>query len=217
MTTATPTTSTTQCAGCGAKIPTTVSICPYCVTPQQNVAAQAADKANPVVERLTRMKEKPEYELGLAYRPMEGPHCREAIARGRRGMVLGAIGLIIAGGALARADDWRLVTIAQLVAGLGLVAVGLTFGLRALATRKRTLSKPLLIRPARVGERRSETEIRGADGITVYYFQLQFDDGSEGEFAYPGRGASDEPLATGATGVAYTRGPELLSFKRIRV
>ena len=39
-----------------------------------------------------------------------------------------------------------------------LVAVGIAFGSRALRVRKRAMSMPLLIRPARVADRRSETQ-----------------------------------------------------------
>ena len=39
----------------------------------------------------------------------------------------------------------------------------------------------------------------------------------EGEFRFPGRGVSYEPMAVGATGLAYTRGTDLLAFKVLRV
>lgn len=213
----TSTQTTTLCPGCGAKIPTTVSICPYCVTPQKSAVAKVGEEANPVVERLRRMKEKPEYELGLAYKPMEGPQLRAALASGRRGLALVMSGAVLALPALGRISDGRPITIVQLVAGAALVGIGLFRGVRALTLRRQMLAKPLLVRPARVADRRSETEIHGATGLTTYYFELEFDDGSQGEFFYPGRGASEEPLTNGVTGVAYTRGPELLAFKRIRV
>ena len=66
-------------------------------------------------------------------------------------------------------------------------------------------------------DRRSETEIRGWSGSTCYYFEIEFEGGISGEFAYPGRGASEEPYVNNLPGVAYTRGETLLAFKHIRV
>ena len=57
---------------------------------------------------------------------------------------------------------------------------------------------------------------RGVDS-TTYVFDLEFEDGSEGDFSYPGRGAAHDPMTRGTTGVAYTRRDHLLAFKQIRV
>ena len=88
---------------------------------------------------------------------------------------------------------------------------------RSAAARRSIVARPLLKRPARVADRRSETTIRGSRGDTTYFFDLEFEDGSRAEFRFPGRGAADNPLTNGVTGIAYTRGVELVAFKRIRV
>ena len=46
-------------------------------------------------------------------------------------------------------------------------------------------------------------------------FMLRFDDGSEGEFRRPGLGTAYEPMANGTSGIAYTRGPDLVDFRRL--
>lgn len=63
--------------------------------------------------------------------------------------------------------------------------------------------------------RRSETRERRGPGATVYYFTLHFDDGSEGEFQWPGQGTLYEPMPNGTTGIAYTRGDRLIEFKKL--
>jgi len=87
------------------------------------------------------------------------------------------------------------------------------------ATRARSSAgggKPLLVRPAIVAERRSETNLEGHWGArTVYFFTLRFDDGSEGEFKWPGQGLSNEPMTNGQTGIAYTRGQDLIAFRKL--
>jgi hypothetical protein len=75
----------------------------------------------------------------------------------------------------------------------------------------------MLKRASIVLDRRSETEIDGDMGHTNYYFTLEFADGASGEFRFPGRGAAYDLMVNGATGVAYTRGADLLAFKKIRV
>ena len=64
-------------------------------------------------------------------------------------------------------------------------------------------------------DRRSETSVRGGVGSTTYVFKIRFEDGSEGEFTHVGRGSMYDPPANGAAGVAYTRGPRMLEFRRI--
>jgi hypothetical protein len=89
------------------------------------------------------------------------------------------------------------------------------FGARRILTTARSL--PLLKRPALVADRRSETGVGGPANKTCYFFQLEFEDGTEGEFMYPGRGASHDPMVSGNTGIAYTRRDRLLAFKQIKV
>ncbi|MFT7486321.1 MAG: hypothetical protein ACI9F9_002176, partial [Candidatus Paceibacteria bacterium] len=72
----------------------------------------------------------------------------------------------------------------------------------------------VLKRSAHIVLRRSETDLKAG---VVYFFLLQFGDGSEGEFAYEGRGVTNDVYSNGMTGVAFTRGQELLFIERVRV
>jgi hypothetical protein len=85
----------------------------------------------------------------------------------------------------------------------------------ASSLRTRSRRRPMLRRPARVLDRRSRTELVERVGATTYFFQLRFADGSQGEFRMPGRGTMFEPPTVGATGLAYTRGSDLVEFKRL--
>lgn len=217
MATAT-TTPTTQCPACGAKIPSTVSICPYCVTPLSTGGARSASAdRTPVMERLAHMKEKPEYAEGIAWTPMEGPQFQRATARRRTGIALAAIGLLLAASAIAGGRDAASLFDWRFLLGAALIAGGLWAATAATRVRREIRARPLLKRPARVADRRSETSIHGRRGDTTYFFELEFEDGTTAEFCFPGRGAADNPLTNGVTGIAYTRGQELVAFKRVRV
>jgi len=63
--------------------------------------------------------------------------------------------------------------------------------------------------------RRSETSESGRRAATTYFFLLHFDDGSEGEFSWPGQGTMYEPMPNGTTGLAYTLGDRLLDFRKM--
>jgi hypothetical protein len=78
--------------------------------------------------------------------------------------------------------------------------------------RRSSDAQLLLRRPAHVVVRRSEMSPKGE---TSYWFMLRFDDGSEGEFRRPGLGTAYEPMANGYSGIAYTRGVELVDFRRL--
>jgi hypothetical protein len=214
MATAAAQTPTTTCPGCGARIPATVSICPYCVTPLRTGGAKPQEGESGFVERLRHMREKPEFQQGLAFTPLEGPRYRVAMTRGRIGLAFAVVGAILAGNALASAAP---IASVRVLGGALLVALGAWRGAQALRVRRETLALPLLKRAARVADRRSETGIRGSRGETIYFFELELEDGTQAEFLYPGRGAAEDVLTNGVTGVAYTRGRELLAFKRIRV
>jgi hypothetical protein len=103
------------------------------------------------------------------------------------------------------------------VAGGLLIVGGLCLWQVARARIARARSVPLLKRPALVTSRRSETSARGPGYQTVYYFQLEFAEGSSGEFRYPGRGVNHDLLVANNTGVAFTRGDLLVDFLPIRV
>ena len=100
-----------------------------------------------------------------------------------------------------------------------MVAIGL--GTWALFSGRKSVQSALrfslLRRPALILDRRSETRIHGWSGDTTYFFKLEFEDGAQGEFAFPGLGPQEEPYATNLPGIAYTRGQELLHFRHVRV
>ena len=98
-----------------------------------------------------------------------------------------------------------------------LIVGGIWIRLRGGRRCQSATEMPLLKRAALVHERRSETDFEGLGGKTVYYFKLEFVDGGGGEFRQPGRGAQFEPLVNGNTGIAYTRGQDLLGFKVLKV
>jgi len=209
--------TTTQCASCGAKIPRTVSICPYCVMPQHAEGEEAAGDRVPaeVAERLARMREKDEYAAATAWTPLEGPAFREGRKTRNLGAAMACFGLIVE--ALARIPDPPWKSRAAAYVGLAAILAGAWLVVRGALAMRAILRSPLLKRAARVAQRRSETTLRRSKGATAYFFLLELEDGTRAEFRYPGRGAAEEPLTNGVTGVAFTRGQELLAFERIRV
>jgi hypothetical protein len=127
-----------------------------------------------------------------------------------QGTLTVAAGLLVGGLGVLRADgNWYA---AGPLVGAVLVLVGLAVLTRPAALRAAHKRAALMRRPALVSERRSETSI---DGQVNYYFTLRFDDGSEGEFDWPGQGTMYEPLSNGYTGIAYTRGARLIDFRRL--
>jgi len=216
MTTTTEQTAT-RCTSCGAKIPRTVSICPYCVMPQQAGGERTADSQVPaeVVERLAHMREKDEYAAAMAWTPREGIPWREGRKTRNQGVAMAVFGLIVGTVAQLQEPSWKLRAASYV--GLAAILVGAWLVTRGALAMRAISRNPLLKRAARVAERRSETTLKGSPGGTTYFFQLEFEDGTSAEFGYPGRGAAEEPLTNGVTGLAYTRGQELLAFERIRV
>ena len=205
----------TICPGCGAKIPRAgMSICPYCVTPLQSSSPRDADR-DPILERLARMEAKAEFAEALAEAPPWSPVYARARNRQTQGTVLAVLGLVILALPALASGGWSfgfLAVLGGVIALVGLVLLG-----RGFATARALEARPVLQRSAFVIERRSESAVRGREGMVTYFFDIQFGDGSEGEFFYPGRGVSEELYANGLTGMAYTRGQELLAIKRIRV
>ncbi|MEY2746971.1 MAG: hypothetical protein RL112_2013 [Planctomycetota bacterium] len=206
---ATETALKTHCPNCGAKLHRPdLSLCAYCATPLSIGAAQQVDAAT--IARLQRMREHKSFAAAMSFVPPDQVVERQAgrlLTRGTlalaAGLALGLAGfllrdgaaflpLVVLGGALALAGSWAL--------------------LRPAALRAAHRAAPLLRRPALVAERRSTTALEGA---VDYYFTLRFDDGSEGEFHWPGQGTMYEPLSNGYTGIAYTRGDRLIDFRRL--
>ena len=211
---ATKPTQRTHCSVCGQKV--VRQDMPYCIYCGNNFEMMESGapgrKSTKNMLRLEKMPEHPDYETAMAAAPPEDPETHGWRMSRTRGAATAALGLVL--GALGLALGWG----ALVVALGGVLAVG---GIWVAVTHGAKLAKrvglPIMKRAAVVTDRRSETELRFNTGITTYFFMLEFDDGAEAEFRYPGRGAHTEPLSKGVTGIAYTRGENLISFKQIRV
>jgi hypothetical protein len=165
------------------------------------------------------MREHPNFAAAQAFVPPDPELERAVVTRRNRGLALFVLGLVwlasvivaqLARSGLDAQSPWLWV-------GEALTLLGLTRILTAgLARRIDAGGKPLLVRPAIVAERRSETNAEGRFGArTMYFFTLRFDDGSEGEFRWPGQGLSTEPMTNGQVGIAYTRGEDLIAFRKL--
>ncbi len=202
----------THCPTCGAKLHRTdLSLCAYCATPL-SIGDTAGRVDDETIQRLKRLRDHKSFPAAMDFTPLD----RDAeVVCGRR-LTVGTLVLLVAvAPALALAWTltrggtwlpWAIVTAVFTLAGLGILA---SRG----AVRRRSEDRPMLRRPAIVVVRRSETD--SEIGITNYFFTLAFDDGSEGEFVWPGQGTSYDPLSNGYTGVAYTRGAKLVDFRRL--
>ena len=208
-----PETVVTTCPECGAKIPKAgMSICPYCVAPLKESPGKGVDR-KPILERLSRMAEKPELSDALALEPPWSPEYQGGKDRGVQGSVLAVGGLVVLGLGLSfGAGPFGFVSVAGAV--LTIIGVVLLVGGRATCARLDRIE--VQKRAACIIERRSEADANGGGGV-CYYFHILFADGTEGEFAYPGRGVTEALYTNGMTGVAFTRGPELLAIERVRV
>jgi hypothetical protein len=176
-------------------------------------SASTSRRQTAVTRRLAKIREHADFPAAAAYVPPAEEDLDRAEARIRWGFVLLLVGLaLVALGA------------AQVFGGV----VGIVFGALALFAgghflfhgnklRRAVLAVPLRHVCALVADRRSETNPTWIGGRTVYYFQLQFEDGENGEFRYPGRGTQDDLLVKGLTGVAFLRGDTLIAWKNIRV
>ena len=203
-----------NCPTCGAKRTRPDStLCAYCATPFDLVSGNGAAEGgeSPNRERLERMKDHQGFAEAAEWVPLESAEYQRLEATAQRGRQVAVLGLVVAGLVAWWASPlWAVVPALALVWGL----VGLV---RARAGMARILALPLLKRPAIVLDRRSETAMGFWAGTTVYYFDLEFVDGSGGEFRWPGRGIDHQPLVVGATGLAFTRGETLLGFRSLRV
>ena len=200
-----------NCPTCGAPITREdLSLCSYCGSPLQlgGVKKTAEGEESPHKARLERMQVKEEWTAALAWEPL--PASRYPGAR------------VVAVPLLAGSISALFLTLFfNYVVGLviGSVVLIALFGLNLKQDPRapRNPDAPLLKRASIVLDRRSETELDGEMGHTNYYFTIEFADGANGEFRFPGRGAGYDLMVNGATGVAYTRGADLLAFKKIRV
>lgn len=191
-----------------------LSLCSYCGSPVQLGEQKARISA--IQKRLGKMPEHKNYEAALAWQPAES----ELYVAGMRDASLvrwSALGLVVAGAwtAYSFANDgvWGVPAFLTIL----FLVLALKFMTRGKQRCADATEMPLLKRIAIVHERRSETTYRGATGKTVYFFDIEFADGGRAEFRQPGKGSQFEPLVNGNTGIAYTRGQDLLDFKVLRV
>ncbi|MFT7664569.1 MAG: hypothetical protein ACI87A_002802 [Planctomycetota bacterium] len=205
----------THCSVCGSKIVRKDMVyCIYCGNNFSMMDGSATEKRKETrnMTRLKKMPEHPDFGEALERDRGEGPEFdgwRRGAASGFRMAVIGAV--FIGFGAMG-SFSYLLISIGVLALGYGLFNSIRNKGL--LASRQKM---PLMRRPSVVTDRRSETEMKFNTGITTYYFTLEFDDGNEAEFRFPGRGYHTEPLSKGITGIAHTRGTELIEFEQVRV
>lgn len=211
---ATETPTRTHCPTCGARIPRPdLSICSYCTTPLR-LDAGAVPRDDATAKRLAKMRAHEDYAGAIAWDPPAGLEDRKAAARQTLGIFLGIAGLAAGAAAIGISLD-RPLGLGLAIVGAAAIVAGIVLWSAGAKQRAQLRVMPLLKRPAIVTSRRSETVMQ--DGRTIYYFTLQFEDGSEGEFRFPGLGASHDPLVAGNLGVAYTRREALLGFRLIRV
>jgi len=204
------------CPQCGAKLPDVpVSLCPYCATPLETKADRDA-RASVHSARIGRIREHKDYPEALNWTPPEGHRHQQGLRLvwwGQRGLVLGAALVGIA----AVRDLEHLASSTLTWLGVIALGAGTWFMVRGRGAQRSALRFSLMKRPALILDRRSETRIQGWSGDTTYFFKLEFEDGAQGEFAFPGLGPQEEPYSTNLPGVAYTRGQDLLHFRHIRV
>ncbi|MBK7642175.1 MAG: hypothetical protein IPJ19_03870 [Planctomycetes bacterium] len=209
----------THCPNCGAALKRPdLSLCAYCAMPLM-MGGRASVADDETTARLKRMREHANFPAAQAFVPPD-PEVERVVAKKRnRGLLLvifGALWLAVAllvqflGSGIDLRSPW--LWVGDGVALLGILSIVTAAGARAAASG----GKPLLVRPAIVAERRSETNPEGRYGArTLYFFTLRFDDTSEGEFKWPGQGLSSEPMANGQVGIAYTRGEDLIAFRKL--
>lgn len=208
-----------QCPACGGRVAAALSLCSYCASPL-GLRAKPEGANEATLARLAKMREHKDFAEATAWEPHAGDDAPGTVATARLGRVLAVAGAaLLVWGVAARIDGGLAAVARDPRPWLGLVALGV--GLRSLwrtsALLARLRRQPMLKRPAIVIDRRSETSPLGTGSQTVYFFALQFEDGSAGEYSFHGRGSNYEVPMAGTTGLACTRGLRLLEFLRMRV
>ena len=204
----------THCPTCGAKLYRhDLSLCAYCGSPLV-LGGTVGPKDDETTRRLARLRENPAFAAALSFSPVDSEVKARSIRWHNIGWTSVAAGVVVFAIVLLSygLDAW---STWQALAPLAVAAAGAVALVVASAMVSRDRMRPMLRRPAIVTSRRSETDPKGRKARTVYYFLLRFDDGSEGEFRWPGQGTTNEPSVVGTTGVAYTRGERLLDLRRM--
>ena len=175
--------------------------------------AGAARRQTALMRRLAKIKDHADYPAAMAHVPPSEEDLERAATMLRRGVIATALGVafVLLGVADVVGSVW------SLVVAIPAIAAGGHWIFHGWRVRAKTLEKPLVRACALVADRRSETAPTWLGGRTVYYFQLQLEDGTGGEYRYPGRGTQDDLLVKGLTGVAFLRGDTLIAWKNIRV
>jgi hypothetical protein len=200
----------THCPNCGAKLHRPdLSLCAYCAMPLDIGATTKVD--DETILRLKRMREHANFPAAMAFTPRD-PRVERKAARILTYGSVALVSCIVAGiiALVAWWSGWSFIVPSAIAAAFLVLAI--TLFVVPASMRRASDARPLLKRPALVVVRRSEMSM---DGQTNYYFTLRFDDGSEGEFQRPGLGTMCEPMANGYSGIAYSRGAELVDFRRL--
>lgn len=204
----------THCPNCGAKIHRQdLSLCAYCASPL-SLGGAIDTKGDETAQRVARLREHASFASAMAWTPRDPEDQQRAKGVRMLAWAMFFCGIAIFTFAVAQEGGFPSARMPVLFSGLA-VALGILLLMASRVLRKKGSTLPLLRRPCIVVVRRSETLQRGGVGATVYYFTLHFDDGSEGEFRWPGQGTLYEPMPNGTTGVAYTRGDRLLEFRKL--
>ena len=203
----------THCPTCGVKLHRTdLSLCAYCAAPL-SIGGAAAPPDDETQRLFAKIQAHPAYADALKWTPID-PRTEARAARlqnwGVAFVALTLLSIVFA----AIAGSGPFLARPPVLGSVVLTAIAIFLLAGAVTVRGNALHEALLRRPARVLDRRSKTDVKGKTGATTYTFQLRFADGSEGEFQMPGRGTLYEPPTVGATGLAYTRGADLIEFKR---
>lgn len=210
----------TQCPACGARITRPeLSLCSYCATPL-GLSSKPEAASEATLARLARMREHKDYQEATGWEPHEGDDAPGALPARRwgRGLIGLGVGLLAWGLAVRLGAGLGAAALdPRTILGLMALLVGLRLELRTRALIARLRKTPMQRRPAIVIDRRSETSPLGGGSQTIYFFSLQFEDGSAGEYSFHGRGSNYEVPMAGTTGLACTRGRRLLEFLRLRV
>jgi len=211
-------TKRTHCPNCGARLPEQpLSICSYCAMPLDLATPKETGAQSPNLAKIQRIAEQPDFGPAMQRTPPEGPDYQAGRHRAARGRGVLAAGVVLVCAVLLGRGERPLFTHPLFVLGVLAAGIGAWWWIRGAEAMRHATAHPLVRRTALILDRRSDTALEGWWGNTTYYFKLEFPDGTTGEFAYVGRGASEDLFVNGMTGVAYTRGDRLLDFTHIRL